>query len=215
MFAIRLKVYALLLPAVIWLASIGFVLWLPQQAVIFCFLAILFAVVLCARVQPSHYQAFLWWCYCSSGIAAIMVLAIWFNQQHISYLHGVMAVFFIAAINDIAQYIVGSIWGRLAIVPSLSPKKTLEGMVGGIIVSGIVSALLLPLLWGITWQWALCLGYSMALSGIVGDLMISLLKRRVGVKHSGSGLPGHGGMLDRLDSMIMIAPVLAVMLITI
>ena len=109
-------------------------------------------------------------------------------------------------VNDTAAYFVGKFLGRRRLVPSLSPGKTLEGAVGGILGSLLVaigfifiypSLPLLPLL---------VLGLLVGVAAQVGDLVESVFKRQVGVKDAGNLIPGHGGMLDRLDSMLFTAP---------
>lgn len=123
---------------------------------------------------------------------------------------GEWLVLFLAVVTwagDIGAYYVGSLWGRHRLAPSISPKKSVEGLVGGIAFA-IVAALLaqhwaLPLL---SVMDALLLGFLLTGAGLVGDLCESAIKRSVGVKDSGGILPGHGGMLDRLDSLLFTAP---------
>jgi len=123
---------------------------------------------------------------------------------------GEWLVLFLAVVTwagDIGAYYVGSLWGRHRLAPSLSPKKSAEGLAGGIAFA-IVAALLaqrwaLPLL---SVTDALILGFLLTGAGSAGDLCESAIKRSVGVKDSGGILPGHGGMLDRLDSLLFTAP---------
>jgi len=111
--------------------------------------------------------------------------------------------------SDTAAFFSGHLFGRRRLAPSLSPGKTVEGAVGGLvggaIAAVIVRALGLPRL---PLSHAIGLGLVVSAMGIVGDLAESLLKRWAGVKDSGSLFPGHGGMLDRLDSLLFGAPVL-------
>lgn len=110
---------------------------------------------------------------------------------------------------DTAAFFVGCAVGRRRLAPQISPAKTLEGALGGVVggVAGAlaVRALGLPVL---PMGHAVGLGAAVAVLGIVGDLDESLLKRWAGVKDSGRLFPGHGGMLDRLDSLLFGAPVL-------
>ena len=123
---------------------------------------------------------------------------------------GEWLVLFLAVVTwagDIGAYYVGSLWGRHRLAPSLSPKKSAEGLVGGTAFA-IVAALLaqrwaLPLL---SVMDALLLGFLLTGAGLVGDLCESAIKRSAGVKDSGGILPGHGGMLDRVDSLLFTAP---------
>ena len=115
----------------------------------------------------------------------------------------------IAMSSDSFAYFAGSAFGRHKLAPRVSPGKTIEGLAGGL-VGGIVAALLvrrfgLP---EIPLAAAVALGIVVALFGVTGDLVESLLKRWSGVKDSGRLFPGHGGMLDRLDSLLFGAPVL-------
>lgn len=103
-------------------------------------------------------------------------------------------------LTDIFAYIAGRLWGRIPFFPDISPKKTREGAIGGII-AGTISFGLLGAVLGIPFALAVVGGLGIALVGTAGDLVESLLKRNIGVKDSGTLIAGHGGVLDRLDSM--------------
>jgi phosphatidate cytidylyltransferase len=115
----------------------------------------------------------------------------------------------IVMVSDSAAYFVGSAWGHLKLAPHISPHKTVEGALGGLL-GGVVGALAVRYLGlpGLPLAHAVGLGVLVAGLGMVGDLDESLLKRWAGVKDSGTLFPGHGGMLDRLDSLLFGAPVL-------
>jgi phosphatidate cytidylyltransferase len=109
--------------------------------------------------------------------------------------------------NDTAAFLVGSAWGRHKLAPKLSPKKSWEGSIGGFAASAAVG-------WGgLVWLGAEpllpVLGALLvsSLAAQVGDLVESMLKRAADVKDSGTMVPGHGGLLDRLDAIILAAPV--------
>ena len=111
-------------------------------------------------------------------------------------------------ISDSAQYYTGRALGRRPLAPAISPKKTLEGAIGGVVfgtasmtVGGhlVFPAAAVPML--------VLVGASISALGIVGDLFESLLKRSAGLKDSGAIIPGHGGVLDRIDSWLFAAPV--------
>jgi phosphatidate cytidylyltransferase len=110
-------------------------------------------------------------------------------------------------VSDSGQYYTGRAFGRRPLAPSISPKKTMEGAIGGVVVATLAMMIVgryvftSPL-----WLLAL-LGAAIALLGIVGDLFESLLKRSAGVKDSSNLIPGHGGVLDRIDSWLFAAPV--------
>lgn len=109
--------------------------------------------------------------------------------------------------SDTAQYYGGRVFGRRPLSPTISPNKTVEGAIAGLaagtLVMGLAGRLWLPAIG--PWQLAL-LGATIAALGIVGDLFESLLKRGAGIKDSSGLIPGHGGLLDRLDSWLFAAP---------
>ena len=111
-------------------------------------------------------------------------------------------------VSDSAQYYTGRALGRRPLAPSISPKKTLEGAIGGLVFGTaafvIGARIVFP---GCSLALAALAGASVAALGIVGDLFESLLKRSAGVKDSGALIPGHGGVLDRIDSWLFAAPV--------
>jgi phosphatidate cytidylyltransferase len=108
---------------------------------------------------------------------------------------------------DTGAYLTGRSLGRRKVAPLISPGKTWEGVFGGVALTLVAAvALGAPLLGLALWQ-ALLLGVLIAWTAVVGDLVESLLKRAAGVKDSGSLIPGHGGLLDRLDSLLFVLPV--------
>lgn len=110
-------------------------------------------------------------------------------------------------VGDAAAFGGGKVIGGAHIVPGISPGKTLGGFVAGLLVSLAAAVALAPLV-GLARPTALALGLVVAVAAQFGDLVESLLKRRAGVKDSGAILPGHGGMLDRFDGVLVAAPVL-------
>ncbi|MBD0266738.1 MAG: phosphatidate cytidylyltransferase [Cyanobacteria bacterium Co-bin8] len=109
-------------------------------------------------------------------------------------------------INDIAQYIAGKLWGHHQITPKVSPGKTVEGLLGGLLVTAGLAIALAPWLTPFNPLHALCLGLLLSVTGFIGDVTVSALKRDLGIKDSGTLLPGHGGILDRIDSLTYTAP---------
>ena len=108
---------------------------------------------------------------------------------------------------DTAAYVVGRLVGRRKLVPRLSPGKTWEGFVGGA-VAGVFATWVANYREGYLENWeAIVLGLAIVLAATVGDLLESMIKRDVGVKDTGALLAGHGGMLDRIDSLLVAAPV--------
>lgn len=113
---------------------------------------------------------------------------------------------FLTEINDVSQYIWGKSLGKRKVIPKVSPGKTVAGFIGGVVTTVMLSALVAPYLTPLNLYEALTAGALIGLAGFIGDVTISALKRDLGVKDSGSILPGHGGILDRLDSLTYTAP---------
>ena len=123
---------------------------------------------------------------------------------------GALLVLFLVGLtefNDIAQYLWGKSIGRIKVTPRVSPNKTLAGLVGGVATTTLMAALLGPLITPLSIPLSLLAGLIIGISGFCGDVVMSAIKRDIGVKDSGTLLPGHGGILDRLDSLIFTAPV--------
>ncbi|MFX0557311.1 phosphatidate cytidylyltransferase [Maribacter sp. CXY002] len=118
----------------------------------------------------------------------------------------IMGIFILIWVNDSFAYIVGKTMGRTKLYSVVSPKKTIEGTVGGFIFA-LGAAYIMATHEQIIgpWQWMILAGV-IVVTGSLGDLIESKLKRSAGVKDSGAILPGHGGMLDRLDSLVFAAP---------
>lgn len=109
-------------------------------------------------------------------------------------------------VNDVAQFISGKLFGKRKITPTISPNKTVEGLIGGMITSLVLGYFLAPLLTPIEAVAGLFFGLGISFFGFVGDVTISAVKRDIGVKDSGAIIPGHGGILDRVDSLTYTAP---------
>lgn len=108
--------------------------------------------------------------------------------------------------NDVAQYVSGKLFGRDKVVPRISPNKTWAGLISGVVTTAVLAAALAPFLTPISVWPSLAVGALLGLAGFAGDVTISAVKRDLGIKDSGSVLPGHGGILDRLDSLTYTAP---------
>ena len=123
----------------------------------------------------------------------------------------VMSVLAIVWAADVGAYFTGKQFGRIKLAPTVSPNKTWEGVIGGLVCAALVAAV--AGIWlgfsGLVW---LAVGLATALVSIVGDLTVSMFKRRVGRKDSSHLLPGHGGVLDRIDSLTSAVPVFALCL---
>lgn len=112
-------------------------------------------------------------------------------------------------LNDSAAYFFGKYKGKIKLVPRLSPGKTVEGTVCGIFMA-LLSGMFINLLFSspISYKWAMLLGFVVGVVAVLGDLIESMFKRSVSIKDSGGLLPGHGGVLDRFDSLILVFPVM-------
>lgn len=141
------------------------------------------------------------------------ITAIYSLWQHSPYL--LLAVFGIVWIADSGAYFVGRKLGRRKLIPAVSPNKTVEGLIGGLLLTALYLGL-------IGWHWLalpadallllIVVGMLTALFSVLGDLVESMHKRQAGIKDSGSILPGHGGVLDRIDSIMAALPVFALCL---
>ena len=127
--------------------------------------------------------------------------------------YGTMIGFlFILWLNDTGAYLFGSWLGRNKLFPRISPGKSWEGSIGGVLVA-LLTAYGFSFLFPIfpAWKW-LIMGLIIVVTGTLGDLVESMMKRSLGVKDSGSLLPGHGGILDRFDAFLMAVPFVFVFL---
>ena len=120
----------------------------------------------------------------------------------------VLFAVFATFVNDTASYAVGRMFGKHHMVPNLSPGKTWEGAAGGLVAT-VLSAPLLALALGLSGAWTLWpLGLAVSAAAQVGDLAESMLKRAARVKDASALVPGHGGVLDRLDSLVLVGPLI-------
>jgi len=133
------------------------------------------------------------------------------SGDHINPLAGGVGLLFFLVVltqfNDVAQYCWGKPLGRHKVTPNVSPKKTWEGLIGGIATTTLVAGLVGPYLTPMDWRWSALAGLTLGISGFLGDITMSAMKRDLGVKDTGGLIPGHGGILDRVDSLTYAAPV--------
>ena len=149
-------------------------------------------------------------------IGLLLFIPCWRGLQVLQEFAAIQVVFVLTVIwaADIGAYFSGWLWGKHKLAPKVSPKKTIEGLVGGLvfaIVIAIIFYLILPLGINNIW-WTLIIVFLTVLFSVVGDLFISVIKRIVQVKDSGNLLPGHGGILDRIDSMTAAIPIFVLLL---
>jgi phosphatidate cytidylyltransferase len=142
--------------------------------------------------------------FCLSHAAALLLLDIpGYASQN------ALLIFFlvlVAQLSDVLQYVFGKLWGRTKIAPVVSPSKTLEGLVGGGLTATLIGA---AMYWITPFSPVQALGMSFVIvaMGFLGGLALSAVKRSLGVKDWGTMIEGHGGMLDRVDSLTFAAPI--------
>ncbi len=127
--------------------------------------------------------------------------------KHESGIYYLLLLLNFSSVCDIGAYFTGVTIGKHKLCPNISPKKTVEGAIGGI-VSSIIVTIILSLCFDKGIVLPLVLTIPFCILGMIGDLFASAIKRSVGLKDYGSLIPGHGGILDRVDSIIMIVPLL-------
>jgi phosphatidate cytidylyltransferase len=155
----------------------------------------------------------------SAGILHWAVMLMVFSISHIAYLLTlpvknadagsvglVLFLLFMTQFNDVCQYIWGKMLGKHKIIPKVSPNKTWEGFLGGLLTITVCAGFVAPLLTPLSFEYGLGAGVIIGLAGFFGDVVLSSVKRDLQIKDSGSLIPGHGGILDRLDSVIYTAP---------
>lgn len=113
---------------------------------------------------------------------------------------------FLTQFNDVMQYVWGKLVGGMKIVTKISPNKTLSGLLGGVATTTLLAWLLAPYLTPLTRWESVAAGAIIGIGGFIGDVTISALKRDIGIKDTGNLIPGHGGILDRVDSLTFTAP---------
>jgi phosphatidate cytidylyltransferase len=193
----------------VWTAWYGlFTIFVPVYA---------FAILAVSTVCSGETRGFL---RSNATLHWAMMLTV-YNLSHLAYLTvlplasaapagGVGLLLFVLIVvqfNDVAQFVWGRSFGRRRIVPRVSPGKTWEGFVGGAVTTAGLSVLLTPWLTPFGIVGAASIGLVLAVAGFFGDVTVSAVKRDLGIKDTGASLPGHGGVLDRLDSLTLSAPI--------
>lgn len=150
------------------------------------------------------------------GLAYVLPAAlslVWLRADPAAGRANVLFVVLLVWASDVGAYLVGRLVGGPRLAPRISPGKTWSGAVGGLasaVAVGLTAAVILP---GASFAWAALVGALLGLVAQAGDLMESALKRHYGVKDSGHIIPGHGGLLDRLDALLLAAPAAALVVI--
>jgi phosphatidate cytidylyltransferase len=172
-------------------------------AMVWWFIAFLWVSLAPTRVRPV-----------SAALAGLLALVpCWLALVHITFAtqntHWVLFTLALVWAADTGAFFAGRWLGRVPLAPRVSPKKTWEGVIGGVLLSGFVAWVAAHWLLPVNHPWPFVMVcVAVAALSIVGDLTESMLKRAAGLKDSGSLFPGHGGMLDRIDSVTAAAPAL-------
>ena len=132
----------------------------------------------------------------------------------------ILLPFVIAFLSDTGAYFAGYFFGKHKLAPVISPKKTVEGLVGGVITAilgVVIYCVILRFAFDFEVNWICVPAYGLlgSLAGVFGDLCFSVIKRQTGIKDYGNLIPGHGGIFDRFDSMVVVAPLVELLLLTI
>jgi phosphatidate cytidylyltransferase len=162
------------------------------------------------RDKPSGYLqrvalavlGFTWFGTCLGHLGAIA------NDPH--YRAYLILIFLSVELNDVFAFVVGKTLGRRKLIPNTSPNKTIAGSLGAIVLTTVLVVALGRMIFAGTamseWPVLIFLGALISFCGQLGDLMLSSLKRDLGIKDMGNLIPGHGGLLDRFDSLLLVAP---------
>jgi len=194
-----LPVWPLYLAVLLWIGMLGSVLSYPRS---------------------QHYWSA---CWCRMLLGVVFLVAAWTGLVQLkAWRHDGMLIILLMLIiwgADSGAYFVGRTWGKVKLAPRVSPGKTWEGVAGGILAALLISspvALYMGLITpqtGAEWLWPLLSVVLIVAVSVVGDLTVSMVKRLRGVKDSGHLLPGHGGILDRIDSLIAGLPFYTLLLL--
>lgn len=206
-----------------WLKGCGILtgdkLWLATLAGIFAYATILFCQLLAGqgkiKVQSIAAALFTGFLYPFMIGALVRLRAMEGGQFYI------LVAFLLSMVADSGAYFVGRAMGKHKLAPVISPKKTIEGAIGGALINVLAMmgyTLLLNKCFGFTqinYWYAAVYGLLGAGASIIGDLTLSVIKRQVKIKDYGNLMPGHGGILDRFDSTMMVAPLVELLLLLI
>jgi phosphatidate cytidylyltransferase len=165
-----------------------------------CALLLMGAAVLSADIRSTFSQV-------AAGLSGVVYCSVLFGFMVLLSRDAVLTVFAIVWVGDTGAFYGGRAFGRRLLLPRVSPKKTVEGAITGLIASVIAGTVVGVWRLSIPWMNLAVFSGIAAVAGQIGDLAESALKRSAGVKDSSSILPGHGGILDRLDSLLFAVPV--------
>lgn len=181
----------------------------------FVFFVMLFVEIMLSGMKIPYTRACL--CFTSGLILPYMLCAIVRILVQPDGRFFILVPFAVAFISDSFAYLVGMRFGKRKLAPVISPNKSIEGVLGGMavtILGMLIYGLVLQLAFDFRVNYLYAIIYAVAGSaaGVFGDLCFSVIKRQTGIKDYGNLIPGHGGILDRFDSMIMVAPLMEMLL---
>lgn len=203
-----IKNKAIIIAAAVYSAAVQFLYGLAPKYILILSLAYgVFALLLSVRDKLGYKRII-------AAVAAPVILGYCFNC--ISVLLSIGLVHLLLLLNfssvcDCGAYFVGVTIGKHKLCPKISPKKTVEGAVGGILLSMLVTAIIAKLFALEEIKILVLITPLLCVAGIIGDLLASVIKRRVGIKDYGKIIPGHGGIMDRFDSILLIAPIYVIL----
>jgi len=212
----RLVIYACIMAFVV-------SMWSYAESVhaYFLLMIILFFLVLFAEIMMDHVKVrveMIGLCFVAGLIIPYMLTALVRILVMNLGRYYILIPFVVAFMSDAGAYFVGLKFGRHKLAPVVSPNKTIEGVFGGL--AGAMIGMLLytiilawPLKFDVNWGFALLYGVIGSAAGTFGDLCFSVIKRQTGIKDYGNLIPGHGGALDRFDSLVMVAPLMEALLL--
>lgn len=208
---------------------------IPARIMYVALIAAIIFFVIHIYVPTTLLIAFIWWCFASllvgmypqgglfwrksifwRGLMGIFVLvpcwvAMNFIRGHADGIYAMLCLLLLIWGADSAAYFVGKKWGKNKLAPHVSPGKSLQGLAGALLfaICFAIGLLLYSKAPFSMWIWAILLSLITVIYSVMGDLFESMLKRQAGLKDSGKLLPGHGGLMDRIDSLTAAAPVFA------
>lgn len=201
----QIKLHVLTVSLGVGLTQFILLYFLNFEAYILYSLGLLLAVILISLIRNNSAKQI-------SGIVLGLIIGL-FIFPHLLFLReewGIKALVFLVVVtelNDVFQYVMGKSFGKRKIMPKISPNKTWAGVIGGVLLTVVLSNILGYFLLTSNVMANTILGFILGVSGFFGDIFMSFLKRKTNVKDTGRLLPGHGGLLDRMDSLIFNAPI--------
>ena len=183
---------------------------------ILAFFVLIFTEIMVSQMRISFDKAFV--CFAAGVLVPYLLTALVRIHAAENGRFFVLIPFVMAFLSDTGAYFAGIAFGKHKLAPIISPKKTVEGAIGGIlgaIVGMILYSIVLQVFFNFmpNYFYALIYGALGSVGAVFGDLCFSVIKRQTGIKDYGNLIPGHGGILDRFDSMIVVAPLAEILLI--